>query len=157
MEVELSGVQGFAEESGMGMIASLMMGTKRMEIPNNHCSQMNIFLWNCRGALNMYFRRRVLEMVVNYFLTIMILTKAKVSGDRAAKIAETLPFDGFFSTKTICYAGGLWLFWKEDVEVIVLSATEQEIHATIKVHNSDFSWIISPIYASPRLAERKMA
>ena len=38
----------------------------------------------------------------------------------------------------------------------MLSATEQEIHATIKVHDSDFSWILSPIYASPRLAERRI-
>ena len=38
------------------MIASLMMGTNPREIPNNHCAQMNILLWNCRGALNMDFK-----------------------------------------------------------------------------------------------------
>lgn len=73
------------------------------------------------------------------------------------EIADSLPFDGFFATNTIGYAGGLWLLWKkEDVEVSVLSVTEQEIHAIIKVRDSDLSWIISPIYASPRLAERKI-
>ena len=114
---------------GWSMIASLMMGTNMMEIPNNHCAQMNILLWNCRGALNMDFKRRVMEMAINHFPTIMILTETRVGGDRAAKIAETLPFDGFFATETIGYARGLWLLWKkEEVEVIVLSATEQEIH-----------------------------
>ena len=94
-------------------------------------------------------------MAINHFPTIMILTKTRVGGDRAVKIAESLPFDGFFATETIGYAGGLWLLWKkEDVEVIVLSATKQEFHATIKVRNFDFSWILSPIYASPRLDER---
>ena len=38
----------------------------------------------------------------------------------------------------------------------MLLATEQEIHATVKVHDSDFSWILSPIYASPRLVERRI-
>ena len=99
----------------------------------------------------------MMEMVVNYFPTIMVLTETKVSGDRATKIVESLPFDGFFTTETIDYAGGLWLLWKkEDVEVIVPSVTEQEIHATIKVRDLDFSWIISPIYASPRLTQRKI-
>ena len=53
--------------------------------------------------------------------------------------------------------GGLWLIWKRDeVDVIMLSATEQEIHATVKVRNSNLTWLISFIYASPCLAERKI-
>ena len=139
------------------MIASAMMGTNSMEVPNIKSSKMNILLWNCRGALNGDFTRRVFEMAVNHFPAIMIITETRVGGDRATKIIEGLPFDGFFVTETIGYAGGLCLLWKkEEVEVFVLAATEQEIHATIKVCNSDFTWLISSIYASPRLAERKI-
>ena len=55
------------------------------------------------------------------------------------------------------YVGGLWLLWKKDeVDVFVLSSTEQEIHATIQVCNSDSTWIISSVYASPRFMERKI-
>ena len=73
-------------------------------------------------------------MVVNHFPSIMIITKTKVGGDKAARICEDLPFNGFFVTDTISYAGGLWLLWKkEEVDVFVLSSTEQEIHATVKV------------------------
>ena len=80
-----------------------------------------------------------------------------MGGDRAAKIIDGLPYDGFFFTNTIGYAGGLWLLWKkEEVEVIMLAATKQEIHATIKVCNSELTWLISAIYASPRLAKRKI-
>ena len=32
--------------------------------------------------------------------------------------------------------------------------TEQEIHVFVKVHYSDFSWLLSAIYASPRIEER---
>lgn len=38
----------------------------------------------------------------------------------------------------------------------MLSSTEQEIHATVKVCDFDLSSLISPIYASPRVAERKI-
>ena len=48
------------------------------------------------------------------------------------------------------------LWKKEEVDVFMLSSTEQEIHATVKVHDFDFTWFISHIYASPRIAERKI-
>nr|POE76978.1 hypothetical protein CFP56_49691 [Quercus suber] len=119
---------------GWSMIATSMMGTNPIEIPNKHCSQMNVLVWNCRGALNSDFKKRVFEMAVNHFPSVMIITETRIEGDRAAKICEDLPFDGFFVTDTIGYAGGLWLLWKkEEVDIFVLSSTEQEIHATVKV------------------------
>ena len=38
----------------------------------------------------------------------------------------------------------------------MLSTTEQEIHATVKVCHSNLTWLITPIYASPRINERKI-
>ena len=96
-------------------------------------------------------------MAINHFPSIMIITETRVGGDRAARIREDLPFDGFFVTETIGYVGGLWLLWKKkEVDVFVLSSTEQEIHATVKVRDSDLTWLISPVYASLRIAERKI-
>nr|XP_023904703.1 uncharacterized protein LOC112016374 [Quercus suber] len=40
------------------------------------------------------------------------------------------------------------------VEVNALAITEQEIHLEVKVRSSDFAWLLSAIYASPRSAER---
>ena len=72
-----------------------------MEIPNNHCVKMNILLWNSKGALGLDFRRRVLDMMVNHFPFIMIIIKTRLGGDRATRIIEELPFDGFFTTEAI--------------------------------------------------------
>ena len=38
----------------------------------------------------------------------------------------------------------------------MLAATKKEIHATIKVCNSDITWLISSVYTSPCLVERKI-
>lgn len=75
---------------GWSMITSTKMGTNPMEIPNNHCSQMNILLWNCKGDLNGDFKRRVFEMAMNHFPSIMVITETRVAGDRAAKIIEAI-------------------------------------------------------------------
>lgn len=68
---------------------------------------MNILMWNCKGALNLNFKRRVFETVMNHRPLIMVITETKVGGERTRKIIEVLPFDGFITTDTIGYAGGL--------------------------------------------------
>ena len=86
-------------------IASMMPNL--VEVLYGGCVKMNILLWNCRGALNIDFKRRVLEMMVNHHPTIMVITEIRVGGDKARRIIDDLPFDGFFVTDTIGYARGL--------------------------------------------------
>ena len=139
------------------MIEAATRNPSQAEFPLDQCVKMNVLMWNCRGALNPDFKKRVFKMAVNYLPSIMVIAETRVGGSRAERIIEGLPFDGFIITETIGYAGGLWILWKkEDVEIKLLAATEQEVHATVKVCASNFSWLISAIYASPRLAERRI-
>ena len=49
------------------------------------------------------------------------------------------------------------MLWKKDeVDIDLLAAMEQEIHVMVKVCHSNLTWFISAIYASPRLAERRL-
>lgn len=41
-------------------------------------------------------------------------------------------------------------------DVFVLSAMEQEIHASVKLSNSNLSWFISSVYASPCIVKRRI-
>ena len=56
---------------------------------------------NCRGALNLDFKRRIYEVAVNHNPAIMVITETRV------KEEADLPFDGFITTMTIGYTGGL--------------------------------------------------
>lgn len=121
-----------------------------IEVPIGGFVKMNILLLNYRGALNANFKIRILEMVMNHHQAIMVTTKTRARGERVERIVEGIPFNGFYATDTIGYAGGLWLLWKKEKEkVFVLSATEQGTHALVKVYNSNITWLISSIYASP--------
>ena len=85
----------------------------------------------------------------------MIAMETRLGGSRVKEIIDRLPFDGALHTSTIRYAGGLWLLWNSDkVEVEALANTGQEIHVEVKVHSSNFAWLLSTIYASPRSKER---
>ncbi|XP_023917015.1 uncharacterized protein LOC112028551 [Quercus suber] len=86
---------------------------------------------------------------------LMVITETRMSGARAEEVIESLPFDGAAVADTIGFAGGIWLLWRSDlVQVDVLSSTEQEIHALIRVRSQSLTWLISAIYASPRFEER---
>ena len=120
-----------------------------------HQFLMNTIIWNCRGALKPSFQSHVRELVQNHDPAILVLMETKIGGDRAKEISGRLPFDEAFHTDTIGYAGGLWMLWNSDkVEVSILSSTEQEIHAIVKVLNSNLSWLFTAVYANPRTAER---
>ena len=64
--------------------------------------------------------------------------ETRVGVDRAKGIIDRLPFDGSVHTDTIGFSGGIWMLWdSERVEVTPLANIEQEIHATVKVRNTN--------------------
>lgn len=134
-------------------VDAAMMNPNNVEVPLGQFVAMNVLMWNCRGALHPNFKRGIYEMVANLNTAIMVITKTRVGGDRAERIIADLPFDGCITMETIGYARGLRVLWKkEEANVNLLAATEQEIHATVKVCHSNLTWFILALYASPRLA-----
>uniref|UniRef100_A0A2N9FS20 CCHC-type domain-containing protein n=1 Tax=Fagus sylvatica TaxID=28930 RepID=A0A2N9FS20_FAGSY len=137
-----------------GVSVNLSRVVRREE---GHDIAMNVLTWNCRGVLNPCFRRALNELIKINNPDILILTETRLGGTRAAELAATLPFAGFLCTKTIGFAGGIWCLWKSDaLELDHLCSTEQEIHVSVKVKDSNSSWLLSAIYASPRQAERRI-
>ena len=85
----------------------------------------------------------------------MVITETRLSGARANEIIEGLPFDGAAVADTIGFARGIWMLWRANqIQVDVLTTTEQEIYALIRVRSQTFNSLISAIYASPRFVER---
>ena len=97
---------------------------------------MNILIWNCRGSMKPQFRKTVMDLVEWHSPILMVITETRMSGARANEIIETLPFDRHAVADTVGFAGGIWLLWRSDlVNVDVLAATKQEIHALIRVRS----------------------
>ena len=119
------------------------------------CVVMNIMAWNCRGASKPSFHNHVRDLVHNHDPAIMVVMETRIGGKRAKEIFGRLPFDGAIHTDTIGFAGGLWLLWNFDrVQVTQLALSEQEIHVLVKVLPSNFEFICTAMYASPRFHKR---
>lgn len=107
---------------------------------------MNTLIWNSRGALSPNFCNNIKDMVRVHSPAIMIIMETKVCGDRARRIVDRLPMDRAIIANSIGLLCGLWLLWDfSQVEVIELSSTEQEIHATISSSSKPL-WFLSTIY-----------
>ena len=118
-----------------------------------------MLIWNCRGALNPNFHSLVSNLIRKHYLAILVIMETKVSGDRAKSITDRLPMDGAILVNNIGLSGGLWVLWDfTQVEVTELSTMEQEVHAlvTLNTPNSLGPWLLFTVYASPRLAERRL-
>ncbi|PKI42314.1 hypothetical protein CRG98_037285 [Punica granatum] len=103
------------------------------------------------------FHRTLLDLIQQPNPDIVILTEARLSRKRAQQIASTFPFDGFTSAPTRGHFGGIWMLWQSDrVNMELLQPMEREIHDIVHVSSSSFSSLLSSIYASPRLRERKI-
>ena len=115
---------------------------------------MNIVIWNCRGAINPSFQSFINDMSQIHSPAIMVITETKVSGPRAKEIMDRLRFDGAIHANNYGFTGGLWD--STQAEVSELASTKQEIHVIVKDISFNISWLLSAIYASPRLAERRL-
>ena len=97
------------------------------------------------------------DLLSRHSPAIVVVTETRVGGERAKAITDRLPFDGAIHADTIGLSGGIWVLWNSAVvEVTQLAKTEQEIHVTVKVLDSNHTWILSSIYACPRLVERRL-
>ena len=61
---------------GWSMVESATMSANppEIEVPLSQFVKMNILLWNCRGALNADFIRRIFEMAINHRPSFMVVT-----------------------------------------------------------------------------------
>ena len=79
------------------------------------------------------FRSSIRDLTKFHASGIVVVTETRISGSRAREILRTLPYDGVHTTDPIRYAGGIWLLWCKDmVDLEVLAATKQEIHAMLR-------------------------
>ena len=78
-----------------------------------------------------------------------------IGGEQAKDITDRLHFDGTIHMNTLGFAGGLWLLWNLNrVRVNQLAMSKQEIHVLVKILSSNFEFICTVVYASPRFHER---
>lgn len=114
---------------------------------------MIILNWNVRGASSNDFARSLREIIRVNKPDILNLQEPRVSGIRAQNVIRNLGFNHQIIVEARGFSGGIWILWtRADISITQITAHEQFLHVQVSDNFSN-SWILTVIYASPRVTE----
>lgn len=112
--------------------------------------QINIVIWNCRGAAKRGFGSFIKDLRNSYKFSMLVLLEPKLSGTKADKVAKSFGFDGEFIIDSDGFVGGVWVFWDSSVwKVDVFYYDKQMVHLKV-VGQGGNEWFFSACYARPQ-------
>lgn len=104
------------------------------KIASNHPLIMNILSWNVRGIGGANFKRVFCELISTHNPDIIILTKTRISDERANNIIASLGFERYFKVDAMEFSGGIWILWNPiSVNMQPVSNSFQEVHLQCRV------------------------
>lgn len=113
---------------------------------------INSIVWNIRGIVNNTSIRRLKKLIKLHKASIIVVIEPKAPNESISNYQHK------FNRKGSLYndKGSIWIFWKEDIHVTVLSSAEQFIHVEV-AHNLFASPVtMTVVYASCDNRERRV-
>lgn len=91
----------------------------------------DFFVWNCLGPAKKGFGR-ILQAFIKQFTTlVLVILKPRITGDKADKIIIKSGYDFSHRVKSNGFSGGIWILWRNVIEVRILANHRQFIHMQI--------------------------
>lgn len=114
-----------------------------------------IIYWNYRGAGSKNSVRHFLDLIRTYSSDILILLETRVQSSNVVDILNRSYLSSFLASEANGFAGGIWILWNSSVvNVELISMDDQFINVIIDNFITE-RWILTAVYASPKLAFRR--
>lgn len=128
------------------------LALKLLGVNNQKFFPMKIIAWNVRGAAHPEFKKAIKDMVKNHNLMMFIL-ETRLPVTKMDEIKLLLKFYYAHGIDSNGLSGGIWMMWDSArISADIRPHGTQAIHAFVKVNSnpqfSDFTWLISGVYAS---------
>lgn len=108
---------------------------------------MSFIIWNCQGAGSKEFVRTARMFIKSHNPLIMGLLETKISGERANAICKKLNFNKWVRIEAIGFSGGIWILWRDEINVVVSHTHPQ--FAVLDICHMGKRWNLVIVYASP--------
>lgn len=88
----------------------------------------DIFVWNCQGWGNLKFHRFLKEHLRDFYPDVVMLVETRISGLRVDKVIKCIGMSYFHRVKAKGFSCGIWVLWKDTVDVEVFHNDFQFVH-----------------------------
>ena len=75
---------------------------------------MNIMMWNCRGASSLGFTSLTDDLAPRYLVKIVVLFETHVSGPKTHTLIKNFNFHYYVISDRKGFSGGIWVIWSKD-------------------------------------------
>ncbi|XP_039002736.1 uncharacterized protein LOC120129249 [Hibiscus syriacus] len=111
---------------------------------------------NYQGAESPKFRRHLREHCRESRPDLVALLETRISGINADKVIWRLGFQNSFRVEAHGFSGGIWILWKDGLNVEILTISNQFIHGRCWSDNENRWLYFTAIYASPQVEKCKL-
>lgn len=88
---------------------------------------MKILSWNVQGFENKYTRYHLSDLITTNDLDLVFLSETKNKEGKVLKFTQRLEFYDYFYIKPIGISGGLFLLWKDGINIDIVYANRNFI------------------------------
>ncbi|XP_056692071.1 uncharacterized protein [Spinacia oleracea] len=115
---------------------------------------MKICMWNVRGENRNLFLSHAKEIVFNQNPDIFIFLETKADGSRARETMLALKFSDFRVVRPIGTRGGIWMFWKKTVDMVLFDAENTYFHSLFHFKNLGKEGLVTAMHAPSSSKEK---
>ncbi|XP_042504810.1 uncharacterized protein LOC122081684 [Macadamia integrifolia] len=109
---------------------------------------MKILSWNCRGLGRAPTIRSLLHLSKQEKPDVVFLIETKCGQQRVEQLKRRLCMDDSFSIDSHRASGGLALFWKQHIDLEILSSNRHFIDSMVKLDNG-IAFFLTSVYGDP--------
>ncbi|XP_056691001.1 uncharacterized protein [Spinacia oleracea] len=113
-------------------------------LPNLH---MKICVWNVRGASRDEFLPTAWNIIEAQHPSIFILLETKADDYRAKEVKLQLGFHDFRVISPTDKRGGIWLFWRRSIELVLFSEDVNQFHVLFHFENVKPEVLVTGMHA----------
>ena len=116
---------------------------------------MKIISWNCRGLARPQAERAVRALIRRHNPNCVFLMETKVSAEVMESFWRRLGFAQGVAVDAVGLAGGICLFWRTELRMVISKVTGSCISGSITEVSNDKVWSFFAIYGPPYVDKKE--
>ena len=114
---------------------------------------MNCLVWNCRGLGNPRTVRELGDLIRAKDSFVVFVAETRTNEARLNQILRDINFDNKWVVPREGHGGGLTLFWKSSVNLVIKDSSNYYIDTWIDKHKES-EWRFTGFYGEPETSRR---